>query len=1460
MTFRILSALAFLLLSSVTLLAQTVDVDEGCAPLPTAFTAPAGSSSYYWDFGDGAFSTLANPGHIYVQTGDFTVSFSESPGGPVLGTIDISVYEKPTVDIDYDPVSGCLPLTVDFTDNTTLDPAIPLSSVQWSFGDGTISVQGNPTHTYTTAGTFTVSLEVNTGFGTCDVTEIFENIITAAPSPPVAFSTNPNPPAACTAPLTVEFTNDSPGGADLTYAWDFGNGNTSDLINPPAQTYTEEGTFTASLTITNSEGCAGTETRTISIGAPSSEFNLPDTVCLDILYTVSGVPGAGFYEWDFGDNASMPGSTMFLDTVRFIEPGLTTVSLTASNGDCSSTTEREIFVQYIDPLPVADPPFSCFQPIDVIFTPTVTEGIVSYSWEFQEEFQFVEAPTFTYEYPDNNPYTIYEEKNPPLIWVIETDAGCVFTDTVFTDLFTVHEPTAYFNATVVDGCAPLTVTLQDTSRIEGEIVSWEWDWGDGTTESNTDGADVTHTYDEPGEYEAWLIVENAMGCIDTSYFQPILVGEQIDIDFAVDVTEICPGDSVTFTPLTTDPNIDEWQYTTDDGRSWHCYQENEATWTFTTETGIYDAELTVGYNGCFSTVTQENLIEVKGPIARIEYVHDCATPYTYEFTDVKYESGNLVWDFGDGNTSTELSPVHTYAERGDYQVRLTVDDPTTGCAPSADSVMVFVREIIAEFTLDSTLCSGSAIALNGGDSQDVFADCHRGYTWFPPSQRPITTSLDSIPYVVVGTGDLEYGLEVRDINGCLDTAYVTARHFNVTSAFSASDYRICFPDTVAFTDFSSGDTTIVEWSWDFGEGGTSDASEPIYIFDQAPTDGNDTLLVTFTVRDAVGCPATSTQFVTYYEPFSNIFTAPNPPALCAGDEVTFIATNFTQEGSFLLYDWDFANGETSENQSEIVTYPDPGDYQITLNVTEAATGCPGAEVTYDLEVQAFPIADFSSSVDDLEIICYPEIIMFQDESESFGQQLNYFWQFGNGQTGTGSSPSASFDKGTFTVIQNISTTHGCTAQAMQTYTLVGPEGEIILDTDEVCNLGEITVALQDTVDVSSFSWDFGDGNTADNVNPVTHQYNVSATVNTFVSLILRGENDACTHVETADIAVIQIVPDFSFADNDSTFCTDDQIALLNASDPPANTFMWMTEDGQTSEAADPVFTAQAAGELEVTLTASYEPLGCTETITRSVIVSPPPAPVPLGTNVCEGEDAELSIENPDPEGVYIWTYAGNEATGPVVTFENPQDNTNVSLSAVNAEGCEAVVNTELIVTDSLNGFTFDSVTCPESEFEPGILQPSADYNYMWNGDPALSCTDCPVTTLMTPATGEAQYTLTATDPLGACPPAIYIFNVSVLDDVIEIPNVFTPNGDGVNDFFNYVQVGDGEAEIEIISFEIYNRWGQKVYDNTTPDTGWDGTHGGKTAVADVYAFVIKLAFAGGGCELPVMKGDLSLVR
>ena len=173
--------------------------------------------------------------------------------------------QPPVAEFVGNPTSGAMPLTVNFTDQSTGS----ITTWSWDFGDGGTSTAQNPSHTYNAAGTYTVELTVTGPGGSDTETKVDYITVTSGPEPPVAEFVGS--PTSGTVPLTVNFTEQSTGDID-SWSWTFGDGGTSTDQNP-SHTYNNAGDYTVSLTVTGPGG-SDTETKTdyITVSAGGGDF------------------------------------------------------------------------------------------------------------------------------------------------------------------------------------------------------------------------------------------------------------------------------------------------------------------------------------------------------------------------------------------------------------------------------------------------------------------------------------------------------------------------------------------------------------------------------------------------------------------------------------------------------------------------------------------------------------------------------------------------------------------------------------------------------------------------------------------------------------------------------------------------------------------------------------------------------------------------------------------------------------------------------------------------------------------------------------------------------------------------------------------------------------------------------------------------------------------------------------
>lgn len=259
----------------------TSNTTTGLNPLTVEFNDTSSNTpiSWEWDFGDNSIAIEQNPVHTYYQSGNYTVTLNATNAdgsGTFTATDYIIVLPNPPLpNFTAAPLSGKAPLTVQFND--TSSGGQPTLRV-WEFGDGTISTEQDPVHTYTVSGNYNVSLELANGDA-----DVFENrtdyITVLPPTPPVAeFLANTT---TGNAPLAVQFT-DASTNTPTAWEWSFGDGYVSTEQNP-VHRYSVSGTYDVSLNATNTDGSGNlTKPGYITVTEPGNAIDLIDQLIVYI--------------------------------------------------------------------------------------------------------------------------------------------------------------------------------------------------------------------------------------------------------------------------------------------------------------------------------------------------------------------------------------------------------------------------------------------------------------------------------------------------------------------------------------------------------------------------------------------------------------------------------------------------------------------------------------------------------------------------------------------------------------------------------------------------------------------------------------------------------------------------------------------------------------------------------------------------------------------------------------------------------------------------------------------------------------------------------------------------------------------------------------------------------------------------------------------------------------------------
>ncbi|MDQ6609734.1 MAG: PKD domain-containing protein, partial [Bacteroidota bacterium] len=210
----------------------TAPVTSSCKPPLTVNFSNTSQNGigYKWDFGDGTTSTTQNPSHTYSSTGQFTVKLIAFNSGGCSDTIVKTNFIKiKTPDISFAnlPAGGCAPFSIQ--PQLAVESISTITSYKWDFGDGTTSATPTPSHTYSSVGVYTITINMTTADG-CTLTYSLPGAVKVGTKPQPAFTADPK--EIC-ADVTVNFTNQSqPINSNVTFIWQFGDGGTSTMVNP----------------------------------------------------------------------------------------------------------------------------------------------------------------------------------------------------------------------------------------------------------------------------------------------------------------------------------------------------------------------------------------------------------------------------------------------------------------------------------------------------------------------------------------------------------------------------------------------------------------------------------------------------------------------------------------------------------------------------------------------------------------------------------------------------------------------------------------------------------------------------------------------------------------------------------------------------------------------------------------------------------------------------------------------------------------------------------------------------------------------------------------------------------------------------------------------------------------------------------------------------------------------------
>ena len=930
-----------------------------------------------------------------------------------------------------------------------------------------------------------------------------------------------------------------------------------------------------------------------------------------------------FWNWDLGNGQL---SNLQNPTAVYSTPGTYTVTLVARNASGThGITKTNYITVYPSPLAnfQADKTIACV-PAQIQFTDlsndTSAGTVNGWRWDFGD------GTTSTLQHPVKS-YTTPGFYTVSL--AITSTTGCSTSIAVYRYIRIVSGTTADFISVNDTVCrAPFGVNFLNQTSGPG-IMSYAWDFGNSTTSTQLS---PSTTYATGGTYNVQLIATSEYGCSDTLIKPVAVTGANTNFN-APD--SACLNRPVNFSNAST-PTATSSFWDFGDGTTSTLSNPSHAF----TAPGVYQVKLHNTYAHCADSVIK-TITVLATPT--VDFSGDnlvaCKGPHTVNFQDQSPNAVAWQWNFGDGGTSTQKNPSHTYAANGQYTVTLQITTSFGCTATISKNSYIRIEKPIVNI---SNVPNGGCIPFTFSPIASIISlDGVASYFW-DFGHNGATSTSPTPTYIYTDSGTFNMKLRITTVGGCTDSIFVPSAIR--TGPVPVVDFKVdtttaCAFGTVTFTDLSY---PVDRWIWDFGDGTTSSAQNPVHNY-------NDT--GTFTVALTAfnnGCARTTTktQYITVRPPVADFTDSVN----CANKFTVFFTDRSLANPIYgpVSYEWHFGDpaNSTSTAQHPTFTYPALGTYNVTLKVTNG--GCSHT-VTLPVKLVA-ELADFSASKTSP---CKNEAITLAAIGSNPANIVNYNWVITGGPVqinGGGSSILTTFlSNGTYNISLTITDLNGCidTKTVSNFITVTGPTANFdAVDTGGCKNSSIIFSDLSIPAgSIAQWKYDFGDNtNQTFTAPPFTHQYADTGLFNVKLTVT---DTRGCTN-DTTIMSMIRITsPRAMFKADATKFCPGADLQFTDTSKGYITGWHWDFGDGTTSNIKNPTHAYAGNDSVYTVKLVVTDTTGCMDSLTKVNYIEvkkPKPTFTVSDTSaICPPLETKFFIGGTDYES-YYWDFGDGQTS------------------------------------------------------------------------------------------------------------------------------------------------------------------------------------------------------------------------
>lgn len=1075
--FKKISLILFLILICDISFAQfdfSASPQKGCTPLTVNFNdLTTNSVRWEWDLGNGNTSTLKNPAAIYYNPGKYTIQLTvwDATGKKtiLLKNNFVHAFKLPTANFSTNFSTTCLGNNIVFSDLSSIGDTVIVKTA-WDFGDGSITNSTNPSHKYSIDGLFSPSMIVTDANGCQDKIKK-SNLIVIHPKPKANFSIDSA--FDCVVPTFIPFFNSSTG-TNLTYQWDFNDGQKSTIKHPRVR-YTSLGTYSPKLVVTDINGCKDSITKlnAVFLGPLKADFSADRTLNCGPM-TVNFINSSTFngglkFTWDFGDGTS---SSLAYPSKKYILPGEYSVTLTIQSAfrNCSVTITKPKLIK-INRLPKGKISLSDSFPCSAPYTIEV-----NYLDSFKPQsinWFTIDTANDTLFRGSKNPedITIRNVSNHDIRVVVVSKDGCKDS---FTYKNLSGSQTTVKLVGIYEGCKELGANGEMVISSNRKILKQFWDFGKGDT---VFGNKFTKIFYDTGIFNVDYWICSAPNCW-TKRSKKIHVGQKAEPSFYTRPNgNICNNtNSVQFVNTTRYPGflIDSFKWIFKDNESnnitkfikpWrdtipNTYFNSNIFHHYDRDTGIVNPKLVSFHHGCSDTIEQKDSIRIVAAYAQFNIDANICNDDILMLTNASSKYTKWFWTIN--GTEYTIDTV-LLKESQFHDIQLYVKDDTSGCWDTIKYLHWPSGGQNAKIRiLSQELCTPGFVELDGIGFPDQYFWIINGDTLY--EEYPLKVRFDTAGIYQI-TAVLKYGekcIQYRNLKFDIGEGELSG---------SIKGPEGCLPAEIELVD--SNFNLKYSHYWILSNGDTIKMNDKIQKF-KLLNSMSDTIYAQLFSNSGMGLCSGSDVIPIYI----------NGPGFRLNSKWDYGCSISLYTGSLSLknpqkkftYSWDMGDSKIYNSQYISHSYMDSGYYKIKVKVKDSL-GCvaeqeriifyPGTRVkmrlNYTLEGNK----------------CPPILAHFRDSSVSFGVSLRkWHWDFGDNSFSTLKNPSHQYlIPGKYSVTLTLTDSLGCvySKKFIDLILVPGPNGVFDFYPKVGCLPLKVNFESSVNYQTAKKEWDFGDG-------------------------------------------------------------------------------------------------------------------------------------------------------------------------------------------------------------------------------------------------------------------------------------------------------------------------------------------------------------------------------------------------